>query len=283
MEVLALVGPSGTGKSYRASLVAHEYGVDMIIDDGLLIKEAKILAGRSAKREATMMAAVRRAVFSDASDAVAVKAKLREANPGRVLVLGTSREMIERIVESLDLPTPCKYIDISDVSTSEEIRRAIRIRREQGKHVIPAPTFEVKKTFSGYLVDPLKFFLRRKSGADERPFVIEKSVVRPTFSSLGKFVIADSVVMAIAARASRDVPGVSRVSRVQVDGTDEGVTLTVDLVLCYGYHVFQVLEQAQQAVRLAIEYMTALNVLAVNVRARKLSVDSPPVLPASQV
>jgi len=283
VDVLALVGPSGTGKSYRALLVAQEYSVDMIIDDGLLIKESKILAGRSAKREATMMAAVRRAIFSDPSDAVAVKAKLREAAPNRVLVLGTSREMIDKIVKSLDLPAPWKYLDISDVSTNEEIRRAVRIRREQGKHVIPAPTFEVKKTFSGYLVDPLKFFLRRKPGADERPFVIEKSVVRPTFSSLGKFIIADSVVMAIAARASRDVPGVSKVSRVQVDGTDEGVTLTVDLAIKYGYHVFRVLEEAQYAVRLAVEYMTALNVIAVNVRAKKLSVDSTSFLPATQV
>ncbi len=283
MEVLALVGPSGTGKSYRASLVAHEYGIDMIIDDGLLIKESKILAGRSAKREATMMAAVRRAIFSDASDAVAVKAKLGEIKPQRVLVLGTSREMIEKIVESLDLPAPRKFIDIAEVSTSEEIRRAMRIRREQGKHVIPAPTFEVKKTFSGYLVDPLRFFLRRRSGAEERQYVIEKSVVRPTFSSLGKFVIADSVIMAIAARASRDVAGVSRVSRVQVDSSDEGVVLTVDLTISYGRQVFQVLEEAQKAVKRAVEHMTALNVLAVNVRARRLSVDSTAIPSSTQV
>lgn len=273
LDVIALVGPSGTGKSYRASLVAHEYGADVIIDDGLLIRDSKILAGRSAKREATMMAAVRRAIFLDPSDAGAVRARLREEEPKRVLVLGTSREMIQKIVESLGLPEPMQYLEIGDVSTREEIRRAAWIRREQGKHVIPAPTFEVKKTFSGYLVDPLRFFLRRKADPSERPYVIEKSVVRPTFSSLGRFVIADSVIMAIAARASRDVPGVSKVSRIQVDSNDEGITLRVDLTLGYGCKVFEVMGTVQDAVRQTVEHMTALNVLRVDVRARKIRAD----------
>ena len=37
MKVIAFVGPSGTGKSYRASVVAHESGIECIIDDGILI------------------------------------------------------------------------------------------------------------------------------------------------------------------------------------------------------------------------------------------------------
>ena len=38
-KVYAFVGPSGTGKSYRAQMVANENGISYIIDDGLLIKE----------------------------------------------------------------------------------------------------------------------------------------------------------------------------------------------------------------------------------------------------
>ena len=44
MEVVAFVGPSGTGKSHRAIGVAHNNNCDAIIDDGLLIKGTKILA-----------------------------------------------------------------------------------------------------------------------------------------------------------------------------------------------------------------------------------------------
>ena len=51
MDIYALVGPSGTGKSHRALQVAHKYEVELIIDDGLLIKGDRILAGLSAKRQ----------------------------------------------------------------------------------------------------------------------------------------------------------------------------------------------------------------------------------------
>ena len=41
-KVYAFVGPSGTGKSYRAQMVANEKNIKYIIDDGLLIREKKI-------------------------------------------------------------------------------------------------------------------------------------------------------------------------------------------------------------------------------------------------
>ena len=43
MDVVAFIGPTGTGKSHRASKVAHDCGADVIIDDGLLIKDNKII------------------------------------------------------------------------------------------------------------------------------------------------------------------------------------------------------------------------------------------------
>jgi len=51
LRVVGFVGPSGTGKSHRAVWVARERGIDFIIDDGLLIRGAQIIAGKSAKRK----------------------------------------------------------------------------------------------------------------------------------------------------------------------------------------------------------------------------------------
>ena len=53
IKVYAFVGPSGTGKSYRAQMVASEKDINFIIDDGLLIKDNKIIAGESAKKAPT--------------------------------------------------------------------------------------------------------------------------------------------------------------------------------------------------------------------------------------
>ena len=45
IKVYAFVGPSGTGKSYRAQMVAGDKDVHFIIDDGLLINENEVIQG----------------------------------------------------------------------------------------------------------------------------------------------------------------------------------------------------------------------------------------------
>lgn len=270
MEVYALVGPAGTGKSHRASFVARQYGIDYIIDDGLLIHGSRILSGISAKREVTAMAAVRRAIFLNPEHAAAVRAAIREHRPERILILGTSRDMIDRICDALDLPRAEKYIDITEVATPEEIRRARRTRRVEGKHVIPAPTFEVKRRFSGYLVDPLRFLYSGRSRRGRDAEIIEKSTVRPTFSSLGRFFIADSVVAAIAERAARDVPGVAGCPRVYVESEPEGVCIRMDMALYYGTRIMPAMQQARERVRETVEALTALNVLSIEAVARQV-------------
>lgn len=268
MRVYALVGPSGTGKSHNAMLVAHQHQIDLVIDDGLLIAGGKIVGGSSAKREQTRLGAIRRAIFSDPDHAATARRLLAEQQPESILVLGTSDDMIGRIRENLGLPALTQTIRIEQVSSPLEIRKALRTRRERGRHVIPAPTLEVRKTFSGYLIDPLKLFVR---GRGDEQLYYEKSVVRPTFSSLGKFTIADVVIIAIAARAARDVEGVRRPGRVTMENTSAGVALTIDVVVRYGHNVPQVLTNVQTAVRDMMERMTALNVISVDVIARKMS------------
>lgn len=271
MDVYALVGASGSGKSHRALLVARHRGIRHIIDDGLLISwDGRILAGRSAKREATGPAAVRRAIFEDRGHATAVRAALAKENPDCLLVLGTSHRMVERISEALSLPQIRDFIDIEDVSSPTEIRRAHNVRRLMGKHVIPAPTLEVKKSFSGYLVDSLRLLSRGRYRPGDQQ-VIEKSVVRPTFSSLGRFYIADRVVVAIVEYACLEVEGVLSVAHVMVDLREEGVVLDVALALHYGLDLVKVLHKAQDRCRSVVEHMTALNVLAVDVTAQRLA------------
>lgn len=271
MEVVAFVGPAGSGKSHRASLVAHQYNCDAILDDGLVIREGKILAGQSAKREGTKMAAVKRAIFLDPDHRAEVRAAIRRHKVERILILGTSAEMIEHITDALDLPRPDHTVHIEEIASPAQIRLAQRKRRQEGKHVIPAPTMEVKETFSGYLIHPLRFLLKRHDDEDALP--VEKSVVRPTFSSLGRFLIADTVLTLIASHACGQVHGIARVARAAVESAPSGVTIELELILRYGFPIWEVLQAAQSKVKEAVEEMTALNVLAVNLHARRLSLE----------
>lgn len=270
IETIALVGPSGTGKSHRAGEIAYLYNTDLIIDDGLLIEDGKIVAGQSAKREETMVKAVRRAIFVDPSHAEEARATIARLRPQRILVLGTSLNMIDRICSALELPPPALIRQIAEVASPSEIRRALRARRERGRHVIPAPTLEVKKKFSGYLVDSLKVLL---AGPGEGDRELEKSVVRPTYSSLGRFTIDQGVLETIAARAAETVEGTSRVLRVRIDSGLEGVEISLELQLRYGYRLPDLLAECQERVKETVEHMTALNVLRVDTVARRLVID----------
>ncbi|HOA70343.1 MAG TPA: hypothetical protein PLR82_00565 [Bacillota bacterium] len=270
IEVIALVGPSGTGKSHHAMWVAQEYGCRAIIDDGLLISGSRIVAGKSAKREETKTAAVRRAVFTSAAHALEVRAALEDLKVERVLVLGTSVSMIQRIVSRLGLSEPSLILDIRDLASEEEIREALWRRRQEGKHVIPAPAFEVKKTFSGYLVDPLKIFVRAR---EKMPAVMERSVVRPTYSYFGNFYIADNVVMQMATKICYEIEGVKRVLRVLVLTTGDGAMLEVELVLKSGFPVFEVMQEVQSKLKQKLEYLTGIYLLSVDVITKKIGLD----------
>ena len=176
IKTFAFVGPSGTGKSYRAQMVANENGIKYIIDDGLLICENEVVAGVSAKKAPTKIETVRKALFSEEEQKKEIKKILKKHKPESILILGTSDEMVEKIAENLGLPEIEKKIYIEQVSSAEQIEEAKKIRKEQGKHVVPVPTFEIKEQFSGYFVDPLKMFEKKDK------VYREKSVIRPTFS-----------------------------------------------------------------------------------------------------
>ena len=269
MRVLALVGPSGTGKSHHASMVAAEHGIDVMLDDGVLVRGGRILAGRSAKRELTRVAAVKRAILADPEHAAAIRSALAAVDPQGLLVMGTSRHMVDRILQELDLAAaPVEVLAIADVASAADIDLARSIRRQHGKHVIPAPTLEVKKTFSGYLVDPLQFIVRGRGPRQ----LVEKSVVRPTYSSLGRFFIADTVITALAAHAAGAVRGVARVSKTLLTSGEDGVALRLELSVSGGARIPHVLRAVQREVAVQVEHHTALNVLAVDVLARRLVV-----------
>jgi ABC-type glutathione transport system ATPase component len=162
LEVYALVGPSGTGKSHRATIIAHQLEAQAIIDDGLLIQGNRILAGVSAKRQPTRIGAIKSALLMDDQQALDLKSSLSSLDLDKVLILGTSEAMAERIATRLGLPAPSRFIRIEEVASEKEIRKAKFLRTCHSKHVIPAPTLEVKKSFPDSLVDPLQVFLRRK-------------------------------------------------------------------------------------------------------------------------
>ena len=118
---------------------------------------------------------------------------------------------------------------------------------------------------------------------------------RKTFSikdgNLGEVKIADEVVAIIAGLATTEVEGVSSMAGnitnelvaklgmknlskgVKIQVNDDGVYVELALVLKYGYLIPEVSKNVQDKVKTAVENMTGLNVLEVNIRIANVLVE----------
>ena len=269
MKVIAFVGPSGTGKSYRSVKIASEYGADAIIDDGLLISHGKVIAGTSAKSEATMMASVKHALFMQNEQSRDIKQILGEGKINCLMILGTSEGMAKKIAKALGLGEIEKFIHIDEVATAEEMELAHSTRMNEGKHVIPVPTFEIKKDFSGYFLHPLRYLQRNLDNAADADSS-ERSIVRPTFSYMGDYIISDNVIIAMAVHEAEKFDAVSRVMNINVRKTSHGVHLDMTLSVRIGCNIPSVCEMVQRAVRYNIEQYTSVNIRRVHVFVKSL-------------
>ena len=277
MDVIALVGPSGTGKSHRALKVAKENKADAIIDDGILIKDGHIIAGESAKTEKSKIMAVRRAIFVLPGHAEQVREAIQKIQPHRILIIGTSENMVHKIAKTLKLPSIQFIVRIEDIATRAEMERAQFHRLKEGKHIIPVPTIELKPHFSGYLVDPLQS-LFKKSQVRRRKLG-EKSIVRPIFSYYGKLIIDDIVIRSIVEKVikARDfVKNVKKITVQHLSGNEEehGLKIYCEIVLNYGNHIPTLVSQTQAKIREAVEFTTGMIVSSIDINVRALYVDS---------
>ena len=269
IKVYAFVGPSGTGKSYRAQMVAGEYDIKYIIDDGILVKNNDIVAGTSAKKAPTKIETIKRALFQNEEQRKEMVKALNKLKPKSVLILGTSDKMVKEIAKNLELPQIEKTIYITDVATEEEINNARRVRTTEGKHVIPVPTFEIKKDFSGFLLDPLQIF--KSKGSGEKPYISEKSIIRPTFSYMGNYTISDTVFRQIIEYIASKTDSITSIIRVRVNKTENGPSIYVEAEVKYGFNLMTELKKFKEKCIREIERQTTMNVVEMKVIAKKLT------------
>lgn len=273
VAIVSFVGASGTGKSTRATYLAEKIGVKYFIDDGLLISDGRIVAGTSAKKAKTKFESIRQAIFSDEIQAQNMRRALAQHQPTSLMILGTSNGMIYKICEKLWLNRPSMVINIEDITTVEERRLAKHIRESAGQHIIPVPSMEVKHEFNGYFSDALDEIQRRLTSNGNimpPPLHNERTVVRPTFSSLGKYSISDEALASICILICKDIEGLADLLNFKLTKDEGGISLELGLALLYGFNAQKVLKETQAAISNGIEKLTAINVHQVSTRALRL-------------
>ena len=265
VKVYALVGRSGTGKSYHSKLVAAKYHIDLIIDDGLLIKGDRILAGHSAKRDPNFIAAVRTAVFDDDDHRNEILSALLRERYKRILIIGTSEKMADKIAKRLDLPAPEKIIHIEDIATEEEIETAMRIRYTEGKHVIPVPSIEVTRSAPQIVYDSMKVFMG-KGHIKKKQQTYEKTIVRPEFSRPDKEELSEAVLTQMVRHAIGEYDAVMKVKKVRgTRNSDSTYSISVTLQLPARHYVGTTISDLQEYITECIEKYGGVMIHSVSV------------------
>ena len=273
MEIFALIGPSGTGKSHRAAVVASNLGAEAIVDDGLLIQNNRIIAGVSAKRMPTRIGAIKAALFMNESKAIEIRQGLERIKPSKLLLLGTSEGMVNRIAQRLEIPLPSKIVRIEEIASEKEIRKARFHRNKHSKHVIPASTVEVKRSLPGILVDPLNIFLRKKEATGSKDWA-EKSIVRPTHTYHGKLTIANSAIQSMVELTAKQTKELADTSNINVQVDPKGtISITIAITINYGAPIQTIAPRLQKHLKSTIEHMTGLHVKEVNIRIKGIRVE----------
>jgi uncharacterized alkaline shock family protein YloU/adenylate kinase family enzyme len=271
VRVFALVGRSGTGKSFRARLLSQKYGIELLIDDGLLIRDQKILAGRSSKKEKAYMAAVKTALFHDKEHRHEVAECIKRQRFRRILIIGTSEGMVHKIAQTLELPSPAKIIQIEDIATQEEIDTALHFRNVQGKHVIPVPSIEVRRSYPKIMGDSITIFLKKRLGMINKDQIIEKTVVRPDFSKKGTITISEAAMTQMVLHCIQEFEPLVKLKKITINNSANGYRIDLAISVPYGIELTEAIYDMQKYISDNVERFTGILIEELNITIDSLN------------
>lgn len=262
ITTIAFVGPAGTGKSHRAQVVAAKVGAQYIIDDGLIIYKGTIVCGRSAKSENNKVSAIRRAIFDYDEHRIIARNFLQDIPPCTILIIATSKRMLQIITKRLSLPAPSKYIKIENVSSPREISEARRERCYKGLHVIPVSHLIVQKNFAGKVLGQLKDIWQFATEDSD-----DKSIVKPPFSFNGTLKIEKEAIYQLTDHITKTLYQVISVNNIHIETHDgESIIVEVSIVAKIGdFSLRKLAEEVKKRVFMSLSYFTGLDVKRVSV------------------
>ncbi len=275
-KIYGLVGAPGTGKSFRAFLVADKYKIKYIIDDGLLIKDQQIIAGKSAKKEPYKIRAVKTAIFYEMRHAREVRKALYREGYRSLLIIATSEKMLGLITARLHLPKVNKIIKIEDIASMEEIREARKSRKKHGKHVMPIPLIEVKKKYPNIILHAINMFSDKPRGfffKNRNRKIIEKTIVRPNYGTSGKITISDAALLQMVSHCIQEYSDNIKLLKVTVTEIEGGYYLRIKVSLHYKINNPGTLRDIQHIIKNKIEEFTGMNIKQVDILISKVTQD----------
>lgn len=267
MEVYALSGPSGTGKSASALLFAYNNQIPAIIDDGLLIFNGKKVAGSSAKYETNTITAIKRAVFFYEDHKEDVVRMIESLPITKILLIGTSKKMVKLIAKKLEIGDIDRHIDIHDIRSSSEIKMAQFVRRTQGEHVIPIPSIQIEQSFFKKLISK-----GSKVFSTQKKMIGETTVVRPNFQMGSIFISPEVLKQIVTYRCEQtdEIDGYNHV-KITLDNYLPVVKLQINLKTNKEANIIQFIKKLQKEISRDFQQHLNIELFSVDIHIAKLS------------
>jgi len=190
--------------------------------------------------------------------------------------------MVFKIAARLQLPPPAKIVKIEDIASQEEIDKAIRTRRIEGKHVIPVPSLEVKRSYPNIFFDAIRILKRRKISSTQSehdkvpagiglvPVLHEKSLVRPVYSKHGRVIISEIALIHLVTHCVDEYNKEIKIKKLHVKNAEMGYRLIITIDVPYGIQLGG-MHEMQQYIIDTIERYTGILIEEVNIIIDKVS------------
>ena len=207
--------------------------------------------------EKAFLAAIKTAMFHDRELMMDVRRALANEKFRKILVIGTSVEMVLKIVRRLGLRRPSRVIRIEDIANRGEIEAAAKAREVGGRHTIPVPTVEVGRSDSRIIVDAVQVALRTGLGLRPRRGY-EKTIVRPPYIAAGRVRISRTAIRQMVQHCIAEYDNTVEVRRITVSNDRDGLGLELDVSIPYGTPVAGNLHELRAYIKKNIERFTGI-------------------------
>ena len=220
------------------------------------------------------MGAVRVALFDDKEHRDEVAKAWKKAHIKKLLILGTSEKMVMKIATRLQLPQPQKIIHIEDIASREEIEKAIKSRQVEGKHVIPVPSIEIKRSYPQIFSNSIKLFFRNKNifnkgQGDGRMF--EKSIVQPEFSKKGRIEISEAALTQMVMHCVMECDSAVKVKKMTIKTDSRGYKIIIMIDVPFGTQLTGKIHKMQKYIIDKIESYTGILIEEVSICIDKIT------------
>ncbi|MBQ3825666.1 MAG: hypothetical protein II811_05975, partial [Spirochaetaceae bacterium] len=139
----------------------------------------------------------------------------------------------------------------------------------EGKHVIPVPAIEIKKSSPKIFLNAVRvFFSRGKRKAVGKLF--EKSVVRPEFSKKGRISISEAALNQMTLQCVSNFNSEIRVRKISIKTNESGYKFVLTIDVPFGTQLTGVVSDLQRHLIDNIERFTGILIEEVNIVIDKI-------------